>query len=499
MEPHLLNTKDRLVILKIVAIYACFSSLWIYFSDKILGTLFIDPETIVRISLFKGLLFIILTSFLLYQLIARYIRKSKQKDQALRESEKRLNKAQEIAHLGSWELDVAANILTWSDEVYRIFGLKPQEFKATYEAFLEVVHPEDRPAVDAAYTGSLREGKDDYEIEHRIIRKSTGEIRYLHEKCEHIRDHSGKIIRSVGMTHDITEQKLAAEAVLKLNEELEVRVSQRTNELEENRLKLERQNEELRETYNRLEEETSERIRAMGELREKEHMMIHQSRMAAMGEMLGHIAHQWRQPLNVLGLKIQELGLSYEYGSFSKELLEKNIAGTMEILKHLSQTIDDFRNFSALDKEKSLFRIDQVVEKTISLIKDNFLKQGINMEVSSSGEPEILGYPNEYSQVLLNILINAMDAFVERRIDNAQVTVRSWEEDGRAVVTITDNAGGIKDEIIDKIFDAYFTTKELGKGVGVGLFMCKNIIEKNMGGRLTVHNTENGAEFRIEI
>jgi PAS domain S-box-containing protein len=134
-------------------------------------------------------------------------------EEALRESEARLNRSQEIAHLGSWELNLTNNLLTWSDEVYRIFGLIPQEFGATYEAFLSAVHPDDRAAVDAAYSGSIRDGLDSYEIEHRVVQKSTGEIRIVHEKCEHIRDESGKIIRSVGMVHDITERKQAEDAL----------------------------------------------------------------------------------------------------------------------------------------------------------------------------------------------------------------------------------------------------------------------------------------------
>ena len=121
----------------------------------------------------------------------------------------RLNKSQEIAHLGSWELDLKNDQLTWSDEVYRIFGLKPQEFKATYEAFLESVHPDDRHLVNDAYQDSVRDGKNTYEIEHRIIRKSDGEIRIVYEKCEHTRDESGNLILSIGMVHDITENKKA--------------------------------------------------------------------------------------------------------------------------------------------------------------------------------------------------------------------------------------------------------------------------------------------------
>ena len=152
--------------------------------------------------------------------LATEIADCRQAEDALRQGEQRLNRAQEISHLGSWELDFVLNRLSWSDEVYRIFGLQPREFGATYEAFLAAVHPDDRAAVDAAYSGSLHEGRDAYEIEHRVVRKSTGEVRIVHEKCEHVRDKSGRIIHSVGMVHDITEQKRAEGALRTANERL---------------------------------------------------------------------------------------------------------------------------------------------------------------------------------------------------------------------------------------------------------------------------------------
>lgn len=130
---------------------------------------------------------------------------------ALRENENSLKRAQAIAHLGSWELDLINNRLTWSDEVYRIFGLRPQEFVATYDKFLEQIHPDDRVAVDTAYTESVRKNRNSYEIEHRVVRKYSGEIRYVHEKCHHSRNTQGHIVRSLGMVHDITDRKRAEE------------------------------------------------------------------------------------------------------------------------------------------------------------------------------------------------------------------------------------------------------------------------------------------------
>jgi PAS domain S-box-containing protein len=145
------------------------------------------------------------------------ITERKKAEEALLESQEMLNRAQEIAHLGSWELDLINNELTWSDEVYRIFGLEPQEFGATYEAFLAHVHPDDHGAVNMAYSDSIREKRDEYEIEHRVVRSRTGEIRWVHEKCRHVRDADGQILRSLGMVLDITERKQAEEEMRRLS------------------------------------------------------------------------------------------------------------------------------------------------------------------------------------------------------------------------------------------------------------------------------------------
>jgi len=279
---------------------------------------------------------------------------------------------------------------------------------------------------------------------------------------------------------NISQIKEAELKVSRLNEELASRIK------------------ELEETYLRLEQETGERIKAMEELRQKDRLMLQQSRLAAMGEMLGNIAHQWRQPLNVLGLQVQELRMSHKHGRFTEELLNSTVDKVIEIIQHMSQTIDDFRDFLVLNKERQLFQVDEVIRKSASLIEGSLRDRNIALKITCSGDPRITGRPNEYGQVIINLLMNAKDAFGERPKADARITVSSWEEHGKAVVTITDNAGGIEEEIIGKIFDAYFTTKALGKGTGIGLFMSNTIIG-SLGGRISVRNVEGGAEFRIEV
>lgn len=149
----------------------------------------------------------------------------------LERSKRLLDKSQEIARLGSWELNVSSGRLTWSDEVYRIFGVEPREFEVTYQAFLDFVHPDDREEVDAAFTSSLNEGRDSYEFEHRVIRRDSGEVRFVHEKCEHRRDENGDVIRSLGMVQDITERVQVREELERHRDHLEEEVQERTGEL----------------------------------------------------------------------------------------------------------------------------------------------------------------------------------------------------------------------------------------------------------------------------
>ena len=263
-----------------------------------------------------------------------------------------------------------------------------------------------------------------------------------------------------------------------------------------------RAEDELKEKRQELEElNTSLEVRiekAVDALRQKDQKLIQKYRQALMGEMINNVAHHWRQPLNRLGLVVQQMP-HYEAGEFSKEFMEETTAQAMELIQNMSQTIDDFRIFFRTDTEEVTFAVNQVIERTISLIRDSFEDQKISIVYHSAGEPLVTGYPYEYGQVLLNILTNARDALVAQQVEGALISITAFTKGDTTVVNITDNAGGIADEIINKLFYPYFTTKGPDKGTGLGLFMSKTIIEKNMGGKLTVSNTGSGAEFRIEV
>jgi len=229
--------------------------------------------------------------------------------------------------------------------------------------------------------------------------------------------------------------------------------------------------------------------------REKDQQLINQSRLAQMGEMIGAIAHQWRQPLNEISTSIQNLKYDYkeallEDDKYVKLFIDKN----KKTIAFMSQTIDDFRNFFRIEKEKKEFPILETTQIVIGMLSAQLKNHQIKVELNGD-EFFYLGLQSEYQQVMLNLIANAKDALLENKIVNPKITI----DIEKSCITVSDNAGGIPVEIINRVFEPYFTTKEQGKGTGIGLYMSKMIIEDNMSGKLSVYNDTSGAVFKIDL
>jgi C4-dicarboxylate-specific signal transduction histidine kinase len=231
----------------------------------------------------------------------------------------------------------------------------------------------------------------------------------------------------------------------------------------------------------------------------KEQLLIQQSKLASLGEMIGNIAHQWRQPLNALGLVIQNIDFSYKTGELNDEIMDKSVNKVNLLTKNMSDTIDDFRNFFKPNKESEIFKLSSLVKDTLSLVDATFEHHNIKIKGFDDVEISVYGFRNEFSQTVLNILNNGKDAFFDNKTKNPLIEIEIGHDHKYGFVKIRDNAGGITPSILNKIFDPYFTTKEEGKGTGIGLYMAKIIIEQNMNGKLEVKNIDNGAEFTIKI
>ncbi len=358
------------------------------------------------------------------------ITERKEAEEDLRESEQRLKHAQEIAHLGSWELDILKNRLTWSDEVYRIFGLKPQEFDATYETFLEAVHPDDRAPVDNAYTGSIRDGRDAYEIEHRIVRGSTGEVRIVQERCQHFRDASGRIVKSVGMVHDVTERKKA---------------------------------EQMKD------------------------------------ELIGMVSHELKTPLTVI---IGALSVALSEGVSADQARDLIQDATINA-ESLASIVDNLLELSRYQSDKLILETNPTnIEKTLEEVIEKFFlrttKHTLLMDIPPR-LPEAAIDPVRIDRVLHNLIENA----VKYSPDGGDVKVSASKHGSHIVVSVSDEGIGISHEDQERLFKRFQRIETSGKsrtaGVGLGLRVCRMLVEAH-GGQIWVESTpRKGSTFRFTV
>lgn len=501
------------------------------------------------------------------------------------ELKRRLDDAQRIAKMGSFEEDLSRKNTWWSRGIYELLGYTPFEVEPCMELFFQHIKEPHRTLIRDHYLSLNQSQETQYISEDYEILTKKGEGRWLNSSVKLIRDEKGTLLKAQGAILDVTENKRLRDELLRFNIELEKRVRHEVMD----KLRLERQFRQLFEnsydaillidyrqrriidcnqtaqkllgyskeelkllppyrllramsarsikpilqdilakrreihditllsqsgeellgqlSFNTLQEEDSnlllcsfrnltEQYLLKEEKNRQQNLLIQQSKLAAMGEMIGSIAHQWRQPINALAVKIQDIELAYENEELTPSYVDHFVHSSMDLISFMSHTIDDFRNFFRPSKATSTFKVLEEIQKSIAMVQNQARLSQISCLLHSELPQDftITGYQNELKQVLLNLLKNAIDS-IEERIVLDPLCERKIDlflslKEPFLEIQIQDTGVGIPQGIKEKIFDPYFTTKEQGKGTGIGLYMSKIIIEKNMEGKISVINQE---------
>ena len=366
--------------------------------------------------------------------------------------------AQKHANIGSYRLNLLDHSIEWSGQHYVILRKDPKNYQPNLHDFMVHIEPKDRSKVkeSIAYTVDTLE---DSSVEYRI-NFAKGESIYVYFTL-HIDelDREGKAKSLTGTIQDITATK-----------RLEIELQQLNANLQ-----------------NEVKKKTQEGIA-------KDQLLQEQLKLVAMGEMVGAIAHQWRQPLNSLNIHIENLDDDFDEGLIDKMFIENFIAQQSKTIEFMSKTIDDFRNFFRVDKVKKSFWIKEAIKHTVSLQQAQLDEYGIALSIEGD-DFQITTIESEFQQTLLNIISNAKDAIVAQEKREGKIHIQLSPKQ----IEVSDNGGGIPQEILSRIFEPYYTTKEQGKGTGIGLYMSKMIVEKNLKGKLSVQNIEDGAKFSIDL
>jgi signal transduction histidine kinase len=230
----------------------------------------------------------------------------------------------------------------------------------------------------------------------------------------------------------------------------------------------------------------------------KDRLLQHQSKMAELGDMIGNIAHQWKHPLTRLSLLLQNLKLYKNKNKLTDDIFFDSLVKSNEQIDFMSKTIDNFKNFYKTDRDKNKFKIKESLNDVLKIIGTVLEHNNIRISMFDNKNIKIFGIKNQFSQVLLNLIVNAKDALVENKINNPKILIKISQKNNKNIILIEDNAGGINKDIIDYIFNPYFTTKK-EKGTGIGLYLCRTIIEDEMGGKINVFNTQNNTCFKITL
>ncbi|MDD2905664.1 MAG: HAMP domain-containing sensor histidine kinase [Sulfurimonas sp.] len=257
---------------------------------------------------------------------------------------------------------------------------------------------------------------------------------------------------------------------------------------------------QLKSFNNELQEQIEDEILKQ---QQQERLMIHQSRQAAMGEMLESIAHQWRQPLNIIGLATANIETEYKLGVLNEKKFDEKMEIVSLNLQHMSNTIDDFRNFLNPERKLERFHPYKSIGEILNILDAQFSNSNIRFKLIEESNVTFYGVENELKQVMFILLSNAKDAIMlqiqKQKISQGLITITIKEQSAEGIIEVCDNGGGVEESIVNTIFDPYVTTKSNANGTGIGLYIAKNIIESRMKGSLRVQNTQEGSCFIIRI
>ena len=384
-------------------------------------------------------------NFLGYRASNRDITHRKKIEEELEIKKQSLDEAQRIAHLGNWDWNIVTNELYWSDEIYRIFGLTPQEFGATYEAFLDKVHPDDRPLVENSVDAALQEDKP-YSIDHRIVLRDGSE-RIVHEQAEVIRDEMDQALRMAGTVHDITERKKAEEDRRQLGEEL-----------------------------------------------------THVSRVTTIGTLAGALAHEINQPLTAIMSNAQAAKRFLDAEKPDLDELREILSDIADDTTRSSDIVHKLRDFIKKGEIEAVpLNINTTIQEVVNLTHRDAENRKIAIRLDTSENlPEVLGDKVQLQQVILNLVINGFDAMMYQDAGSRELVIRTeQDEDNHIHVSVRDTGIGIEEDKLEQIFEPFISTKS--EGMGLGLSINRYIINAHNGSIWAANNPDHGATIRFTL
>ena len=434
---------------KISIIYFVFSLLWIYFSDSAISFVVKDFHELQFLQTIKGWFFVTISAILLYILSKQFfINLQKEKD-------KLINTNNILENI----IENAPIIIFWKDKngIYKgsnklfleLMNLKDEkELLGKKDSDFNIVENEDFMS-DDLYVMTNKKPKLNYT---ETISSKNNDIRILNTSKVPLIDKNENVIGVLGVIQDITEQ-----------------------------------------------------INNQNQINLQEQLLIQQSKLASMGEMIANIAHQWRQPLSIISTSATGIKIQKEMGILDDDSEIKSLDCINENAQYLSNTIEDFRDFFKKSKIKNLVNLNTLLEKTLKLIITRLKNKKITI-INNCTDIEFETYEREMIQVFMNIINNSIDAFENKDYEKF-IFFETKKFENKIVINIKDNAGGIDENILDKIFEPYFTTKESKQGTGIGLYMCNEIVVKHFNGEISVANESfeylnqkyKGSQFTIEL